>query len=586
MSATPDNQGQAKPALCMKRTPFLADDNESDTETPSHFSAARRVTHKQIQEPDVFNESVEDIINDMRNDVYMENNADPATCRSPSVESTDLFVANTREEQNGGSPPKHNIKVKSEPDLEDDSDFMIIDPADAPSDARVKWSLPRAPSVIDLDTVVKKEPLFDVEPILPAVKSHSGIEALEIRKKELQQKVLQGALSADELDEMVHVISQLSRAQSMARTGSKPKPSPFIVSPESDLQKQTFDQGNDPKPRPKRKAPIEDASGYWARREKKEREQEAKGPGQQGSIHNTSRKSKRARVALNKGNDSDDEDLDRMIHSMLKPYDAIQHRADQGDLPAAPTITATRREDQLKQMREAASEYFDKKVLIAQKKELREATKSWGPRAVRCRNGGWEVRGLLTPMMNHQLIVGAWMMGRELRTTPNKPRGGVLADAMGLGKTIETLSCIVGNQASDTLKDAGKGATLVICPSGQMISQWMSEVKKHCNKRFARSIVHFKAGNKMDIDLLASFNIVFASYHQLRDSIPSVKEREEMHRQLKDPDEYRKWLQEQTGVLHCIEWHRVVLDEAHFIKNHLTHGEFHLIPFNTAALTV
>ncbi|KAK6223047.1 snf2 family domain-containing protein [Colletotrichum tabaci] len=145
---------------------------------------------------------------------------------------------------------------------------------------------------------------------------------------------------------------------------------------------------------------------------------------------------------------------------------------------------------------------------------------------------------------------------------------------MGLGKTIETLSCIVGNQASESLKDAGKGATLVICPSGQMISQWISEVKKHCNKRFAKSIVHFKVGNKMDIELLASFNIVFASYHQLRDSIPSVKDREEKRNQLTDQVKHDEWVKENTGELHRIEWHRVVLDEAHSIKNHLTHSAF------------
>ncbi|GKT61743.1 SNF2 family domain-containing protein [Colletotrichum tofieldiae] len=580
MSSTPESQGQEMPARRLKGPFFPADDTESDTVQPSVFNTGRRANYNHVQEPDVFGESVEDTIDNMRNNNNKAGNTGPAAPRSQSSYSTELFVTDTEGGQHGGDIPKNPIEVKSEPESDEDNDFMIIDQADASADARLKWSLPQHPTIIDLETLVKKEPLADVNPILPAMSILPAIVVLESRKQELQSKALQGALSSDELEEMMHIMSQLTQAQNAARTGSNPNSPPIVALPKPDHHKQATGQGDPEKPKAKRKAPIGDAVGYWARREQKEREQEAKGRGRRGGVHgNTSRKTKRARISDNRGIGTDDEELERLIDTMLKPHDAIQHRADQGDLPAAPTITATRRDDQLKQMREAAPQYFDPKILNKQKKELREATKAWGPYAVHCKDGKWEVRGLLTPLLNHQLIVGAWMMGRELRTTPNMPRGGILADAMGLGKTIETLSCIVGNQASENLQDAGKGATLVICPSGQMISQWMSEVKKHCSKRFSRHIVHFRAGNKMETDLLASFNIVFASYHQLRDSIPSAKDREEKQKQLTNQNEYRKWLQEQTGALHRIEWHRVVLDEAHCIKNHLTHELFSYIRF-------
>ncbi|KAK1980371.1 SNF2 family domain-containing protein [Colletotrichum cereale] len=539
MSSTADYQG--KPA-CRLKGPFLPADgteSDSDTDRPSHFKASKRPHRHQIHERDFFDESIEDTINDMRNENHMVNNTEHAAYPSQSAEAGELFVANTEGQNAASLPEKDDIQVKSEPDSEDDCDLMIIDHADASSRAQAKWSVPRPPIVIDLVTGVKNEPLGDDRPILSELRSQSSIEALERRKNELQSKALQGALTGGEVNEMIHVVSQLSQAVQAATA---------VAFPDPNHHQQAPGQENDKTQKRKRKAPVADAAEYWARREEKERERDAKGRGAQSDVHgNTSRKSRRPRVSADDDSDPDDEKLDSLIEKTLRPYDAIQHRANQGDLPAAPIIKATRRNDQLKQMREAAPEYFEPKFMDEQKRELRQATRSWGHRAVRCKDGKWEVKGLVTPLLNHQLIVGAWMMGQELRTTPKLPRGGILADAMGLGKTIESLSCIVGNQASDSLKEAGKGATLVICPSGQMISQWMSEVKKHCNKGFSRSIYHFKAGDKMDADSLSSFNIVFASYHQLRASVPSNRDREPMEKRLKNPKEYQKWLQEQMG---------------------------------------
>ncbi|GKT93251.1 SNF2 family domain-containing protein [Colletotrichum tofieldiae] len=448
MSSTPGSQGQEMPARRLKGPFFPADDTESDTVQPSVFNTGRRANYNHVQEPDVFGESVEDTIDNMRNNNNKAGNTGPAAPRSQSSYSTELFVTDTEGGQHGGDIPKNPIEVKSEPESDEDNDFMIIDQADASADARLKWSLPQHPTIIDLETLVKKEPLADVNPILPAMSILPAIVVLESRKQELQSKALQGALSSDELEEMMHIMSQLTQAQNAARTGSNPNSPPIVALPKPDHHKQATGQGDPEKPKAKRKAPIGDAVGYWARREQKEREQEAKGRGRRGGVHgNTSRKTKRARISDNRGIGTDDEELERLIDTMLKPHDAIQHRADQGDLPAAPTITATRRDDQLKQMREAAPQYFDPKILNKQKKELRKATKAWGPYAVHCKDGKWE----------------------------------------------------------------------------------------------------------------------------LRDSIPSAKDREEKQKQLTNQNEYRKWLQEQTGALHRIEWHRVVLDEAHCIKNHLTH---------------
>ncbi|KAK2039227.1 hypothetical protein LZ31DRAFT_599029 [Colletotrichum somersetense] len=489
MSSTADDRNKS---ARRRKGPFQDDtESGSDTDIPSRSKTSTRANRDEVEELDFFGESIEASIKDMLNENHVLDNAGQTACLSQPATSAGMFVENTDGKSDVALPHSEEIKVKSEPDSEDEIELMIIDRADASSNAQERWSIPRPPIVIDLATV-KEEPLANNESMLQHSESQSSLQSLEERKKEIETKALKGALTSDDLQEMMRLMAQLSQAAKAPTAITLTDPTQHEQAP-----------GQESKKRQKRKrnAPAADAAEYWARREKKEQER--------------NEKSRARRGGQAKDSNSDDSDLEEknylQIDKMLEPFDAIQHRADQGDLPAAPTITATRTNDQLKEMLEAAKaapEYLDRKILNEQKQELKQATQAWGSRAVRGKNGKWEVRGLLTPLLTYQLIMGAWMMGRELRATSHLPRGGILADAMGLGKTLETLSCIVGNQASESRKDAGMGATLVICPSGQMISQWMSEVKKHCHKRFSRSIVRFKAGDKTDVDTLSAYNIV------------------------------------------------------------------------------
>ena len=57
------------------------------------------------------------------------------------------------------------------------------------------------------------------------------------------------------------------------------------------------------------------------------------------------------------------------------------------------------------------------------------------------------------PLMRHQRLALAWMLHRE-RSAAN-PRGGILADDQGLGKTISTIALIVTNQRGDDIADEG-----------------------------------------------------------------------------------------------------------------------------------
>lgn len=77
------------------------------------------------------------------------------------------------------------------------------------------------------------------------------------------------------------------------------------------------------------------------------------------------------------------------------------------------------------------------------KKKLREASKSFGYAKCKAQDGKWLIKGMKSTLYHHQLLGAQWMVQRELSSQP--PHGGLLADSMGLGKTVQMLACMVGN---------------------------------------------------------------------------------------------------------------------------------------------
>jgi SNF2 family DNA or RNA helicase len=118
-----------------------------------------------------------------------------------------------------------------------------------------------------------------------------------------------------------------------------------------------------------------------------------------------------------------------------------------------------------------------------------------------------------------------WMLGMEGQTSG--PKGGFLCDEMGLGKTVQLISVMLGNP---------RDRTLIIVPKS-IITQWRDELNK-----FAPQVsVHVYDGPDRTIDEHAKVTI--APYTLLSD---------------------RKT---ETTPLHRVLWDRVILDEAHEIRN-------------------
>ncbi|KAK4106971.1 hypothetical protein N658DRAFT_37157 [Parathielavia hyrcaniae] len=177
-------------------------------------------------------------------------------------------------------------------------------------------------------------------------------------------------------------------------------------------------------------------------------------------------------------------------------------------------------------------------------------------------DGKWKLDGFHTALYPHQLVGVSWMLGRELH--PTGPKGGILADEMGLGKTVEVLACMSQNPPR---KKSGPTQTLIVAPK-RLINQWYDEIKKHCSKKM-RNVLEYTAGRAPKDDQFKEASIILTNYEQLAKQLPptsKLKKIEDLR--LKGDLKWKAALREHCpGIFFKIDWHRVVLDEAHLINN-------------------
>ncbi|KAG8069134.1 hypothetical protein GUJ93_ZPchr0005g16140 [Zizania palustris] len=138
---------------------------------------------------------------------------------------------------------------------------------------------------------------------------------------------------------------------------------------------------------------------------------------------------------------------------------------------------------------------------------------------------------------------------------PPPLKGGIFADDMGLGKTLTLLSLIGrskarsvgGNKARGAKRRKVEGAeesrtTLVVCPSS-VFSSWVTQLEEHTKAGSLKMYIYHGERTKETKELL-KHDIVITTYSTLG----------------------QEFGQEGSPV-NEIEWFRVILDEAHVIKN-------------------
>lgn len=167
--------------------------------------------------------------------------------------------------------------------------------------------------------------------------------------------------------------------------------------------------------------------------------------------------------------------------------------------------------------------------------------------------------GLKVKLLPHQIDGVDWMQNKEVSTKKVKgilPKGGILADDMGLGKTIQSIALILANPRPSEegvvklkLKIDPKidRATLVVAPLA-LIKQWEAELKDRIDDEHALNVkVHHGPSRTTSYKDLRKYDVVITTYQTL------TSEHVE-HGDVKT-------------ALFGVNWYRIILDEAHSIKN-------------------
>jgi SNF2 family DNA or RNA helicase len=141
---------------------------------------------------------------------------------------------------------------------------------------------------------------------------------------------------------------------------------------------------------------------------------------------------------------------------------------------------------------------------------------------------------LKTKLLHHQEDGLQWMYLRETESfqigCDDMPKGGIVADDVGLGKTLMAISIIIANP---------KQKTLIILPKS-LVLQWKSQIEL---------FTHFKTcivSNMSSMNVECDQNTIYLiSQSQLNK---------------------RNIVVGKTTV-HALKWDRIIVDEAHFLRN-------------------
>lgn len=189
------------------------------------------------------------------------------------------------------------------------------------------------------------------------------------------------------------------------------------------------------------------------------------------------------------------------------------------------------------------------------------------------------VEGLKAQLLPHQRDGVNWMCDKETGKRKAKgtlPKGGILADDMGLGKTIQAIALLLSNRkptnartrkADDSDDDSDSDeedtedrrpklppgvskSTLVVAPLA-LIKQWEAEIKEKVEDTHRMSVCVYHGNSRAKAsDNLEDYDVVITTYGTLTSDHGSTDKKNKS-----------------KSGLFSTYWYRIILDEAHTIKN-------------------
>ncbi|SCW01284.1 LAFE_0D09186g1_1 [Lachancea fermentati] len=151
--------------------------------------------------------------------------------------------------------------------------------------------------------------------------------------------------------------------------------------------------------------------------------------------------------------------------------------------------------------------------------------------------------GLTIKLLPFQLEGLHWLISQE----DSIYNGGVLADEMGMGKTIQTIALL--------MSDPTKRPNLVVAPTVALM-QWKNEIEQHTGGKLKTYIFH-GANRTSNIGEFKDVDVLLTTYSVL----------ESVFRKQNYGFRRKNGIFKEPSILHNMDFYRVILDEAHNIKD-------------------
>ncbi|KAH0542757.1 hypothetical protein FGG08_002896 [Glutinoglossum americanum] len=108
--------------------------------------------------------------------------------------------------------------------------------------------------------------------------------------------------------------------------------------------------------------------------------------------------------------------------------------------------------------------------------------------------------------------------------------------------------------------------TTLIVATPALVTQWISEIEKHGEKDIFEIVVRYHAGSR----IVNAKLLRLTTYNEVASSYPKYDPPESLESEIDKEAWWEQKFNNEKGLLHSMEFYRVILDEAHAIKNHMS----------------